>query len=152
MHPPSVRSLSLLSIALILSATPARADDQVPPPPPTPPPAAPPTSPGEGGEPAPGPHHGHMHGMGYSLGDLTDKLGLTADQQKSVGDILNGGQSQMKALRADDSLSRDDKREKMHAIMASTHDQIRAALNPDQQKQFDALPPPAGGHRRPDSN
>jgi hypothetical protein len=91
-------------------------------------------------------------GPGYSLEELTSKLALTPAQQKTVGAAIESGRGQMKALRGDDSLSRDDRRERMREVAKSTHDQIRAALNPDQQKQFDALPPPRGRPRGPDSN
>jgi hypothetical protein len=39
----------------------------------------------------------------------------------------------------------------MMEIMKSTHDQVRAVLTPDQQKTFDAMPPPErnGGRRGP---
>jgi hypothetical protein len=89
---------------------------------------------------------------GYVLDDLTAKLGLSADQQKGIGAIIDSSHSQAKALRADDSLSKDDKRAKMRAIMASTHDQIRAALTADQQKVFDALPAPGARPKNPDGN
>jgi hypothetical protein len=91
-------------------------------------------------------------GPGYSLEELTGKLGLSADQQKRIGAIIDAGRGQARALRNDDSLSWDDKRGKMKEIARSTREQIRAALNPDQQKAFDALPPPRGGRPRgPDS-
>jgi hypothetical protein len=92
-------------------------------------------------------------GPGYSLEELTSKLALSADQQKAVGAAIDSARSQSRALRNDTSLSWDDKREKMRQIAKSAHDQIRAALTPDQQKQFDALPPPPRGRPRgPDSN
>ena len=89
---------------------------------------------------------------GYVLSDLTEKLTLTADQQKQVGAIIDNGTSQSKQVRADETLSKDDKRQKMMDIMKSTHDQIRALLTPDQQMQFDALN--AHGHKpkSPDTN
>jgi hypothetical protein len=91
--------------------------------------------------------------MGYSLQDLTQKLTLTADQQKTVGGIIDNGSAQAKGIRSDDSLSREDKRAKLQAIFKSEHDDIRAALTADQQKTFDALPSPgAGHHKNPDGN
>ena len=86
--------------------------------------------------------------MGYSLEDLTQKLTLTADQQKTVGSIIDNGSSQAKSVRADDSLSREDKRGKMQTIFKTEHDDIRAVLTPDQQKLFDAMPGPGGGHHK----
>ena len=38
----------------------------------------------------------------------------------------------------------------MKDIMTASHDQVRALLTPDQQKTFDAMPPPEmHGHRGP---
>jgi hypothetical protein len=77
--------------------------------------------------------------QGFVLSELTEKLNLSPDQQKTIGAIIADGRSQSKAAREDDTLSKDDKRQKMKDIMNSTRDQIRAALTPDQQKQFDAM-------------
>ena len=142
-----LRSL-LAGLALPLSA--ALADDASSPPPPPPAPPAQGANPAGGGETPPAPRH--RTGPGDSLEELTSKLALTPAQQKTVGAAIESGRGQMKALRGDDSLSRDDRRERMREVAKSTHDQIRAALNPDQQKQFDALPPPRGRPRGPDSN
>ncbi len=90
--------------------------------------------------------------MGYSLDDLTQKLTLTADQQKTIGPIIDDANAQTKAVRADDSLAQDDKREKMKGIMKSEHDSIRAALTADQQKLFDAMPGPGGRHKKSEGN
>ncbi len=137
MKPSSFAAVSALSLALVLSAN-LRADD--PSSPPAPPPAPPSaTTPPDGGE-APPQHHRHGP-RGYSLADLTEKLGLTADQQKTVGSIISTGETQSKQVFSDDTLSRDDKRAKLMEIRKTEHDQIRAALTPDQQKQFDALKP-----------
>jgi len=86
------------------------------------------------------------------LSELTEKLSLTADQQKAIGAIIKGTQSQMKQLRDDDSLSREDRRAAVREIMASTRDQIREALTPDQQKLFDEMPAGGTRPRNPDGN
>jgi Spy/CpxP family protein refolding chaperone len=147
MNPQKVVRLYLLSAALAIPAAVSFAQDSTSQPPP-PVPAAPDASPGEGAQPPP-----HRRRGGYSLEDLTQKLSLTADQQKSVGAAINSGRDQMKALRDDDSLSDDDKRAKGRELMAATKAQIRALLTPDQQAIFDKLPtrgqrpppPPADG-------
>jgi hypothetical protein len=141
--------VSLLSIGLALSAPSGRADEPASPPAP----AVPPASPGEGAQPtpAPAPRHAHTRG-GYVLSDLTEKLGLTEDQQKTIGPVIRSYQSRVKELRGDDTLSKEDRRAKMREIATATHDQIRAALTPDQQKVFDAMPPPGGRPKNPDSN
>ena len=143
-QPTRLRLLPLLAgLALPLSA--ALADDASGPPPPPPAPPAQGTSPAQGVQPPPPPRH--RAGPGYALEDLTAKLALTPDQQKTVGAAIDSARSQGKALRSDDSLSREDRREKMRALAKAAHDQIRAALNPDQQKLFDALPAPQRGGR-----
>ena len=70
---------------------------------------------------------------------LTKRLGLTSEQQPKVLDILKSEQSQMEALHSDSSLSQDDRRGKMMDIHKSTNDQIRALLNPDQQKKWEEM-------------
>jgi periplasmic protein CpxP/Spy len=132
-------SLSLISAGLVLSLASARADDPSNPPVPPPAPASPDATPGDGGQTPPPEHHRRMR-PAFVLGELTEKLGLTPDQQKTVGAIIADSDGQLKALRGDDSLSREDKRAKMRSIISTTRGQIRAALTPDQQKIFDTLP------------
>ncbi|MGA2691975.1 MAG: hypothetical protein ABSF76_06380 [Opitutaceae bacterium] len=136
-----LRYFSLFSMGLVLSMADARADDAANPPAPPPAPASPQTSPGGGTPPA---RHRHMR-PGFILEDLTAKLGLTADQQKTVGAIIANSRSQAKALRGDDSISREDRRQKMQEILGTARTQIRAALTPAQQALFDALPANGGG-------
>jgi len=143
-------SLPLLGIlaGFALPASTALSDGAAnPPPPPPPAPPAQQESPAGAGE-APAPRH--RMGPGYSLEELTGRLGLSADQQKRIGALIDAGRSQARALRNDDSLSWDDRRGKVREIARSTREQIRAALTPDQQKAFDALPPRGGGPRGPD--
>jgi Spy/CpxP family protein refolding chaperone len=151
MKPFSALPFSLLSLGLALSAGSLLADDT--PPTPTPPPATAPaattdTVPADGTEPTPtpAPPH-HHHRPGFVLGELTQQLSLTPDQQKQVAAILKSDHEQMKTLRGDDSIAPDDKRAQAKAIMSSTRSQIRALLTPEQQKIFDALP--AHGERPP---
>lgn len=143
MKPASALSLALLSAGLALCLGQARADD--PSSPPAPPPAAPGSDNGPSDVGPPPPPH-HRHPRGFVLGELTAKLSLTPAQQKTVGGILSSSESQMKALRGDDTLSQDDRRAKMRQIGESTRAQIRAALTPAQQAIFDTLP--ANGGRR----
>lgn len=83
-------------------------------------------------------HRGRMGA--FVLGELTAKLGLTAEQVKAVGAIIADGASQAKVVHGDETLSQEDRRAKMKGIFQSTRTQIRAALTPSQQKEFDALP------------
>jgi hypothetical protein len=136
MKPSSLLPLSLLSVGFAFSLGSARADDAANPPPP-PAPATQDTSPGDGQTPPA--HHRRMH-PAFVLGELTAKLNLTPEQQKTVGSIIANNDSQLKTLRQDDSVAKEDKRTKMKAIIEATRGQIRAALTPDQQQVFDTLP------------
>jgi hypothetical protein len=80
---------------------------------------------------------------------LTKRLNLTSDQQAKVLDTLKSEQSQMESLHSDTSLSQDDRRSKMMDIHKASSGQIRALLNPDQQKKYDAMQNEHGqGHRQ----
>jgi len=73
-----------------------------------------------------------------------DRLAEAADHA-----IWAKNEEQGKALRNDDTLSKEDRRSKMgRESMKSGHDQIRALLTPDQQKDFDSMPPPEMHGRR----
>ena len=70
---------------------------------------------------------------------LTKQLKLTSDQQPKVLDILKSSQSEMQSLRSDSSVSQEDRRSKMMQIHKTSDDQIRALLDPNQQKKWDAM-------------
>jgi Spy/CpxP family protein refolding chaperone len=70
---------------------------------------------------------------------LTKELKLNSDQQSKVRDILQDQQKQFENLRGDTSTSQQDRRSKMMELRKSTDDQVRAVLNPDQQKKFDKM-------------
>ena len=70
---------------------------------------------------------------------LAKQLQLSSDQKAKVEDILKSEQSQMQNLRVDSSLSREDRHSKMMDIHKTSDDQIRALLNADQQKKWDAM-------------
>jgi protein CpxP len=127
--------VSLLSLSLGLSQLPLRAQDSSPASPPPPPPPA------EGG--------GARRNPGQMLQQLKDRLSLSDDQAKQLGEIVQDLRTQGMALRQDTSLSDDDRRTKGQALMKSVHDKIRAMLTSDQQKIFDAMPPMMGPGRRP---
>jgi periplasmic protein CpxP/Spy len=70
---------------------------------------------------------------------LTKQLKLTSDQQPKVLDVLKSEQSQMQGLHSDSSLSQDDRRSKMMEIRKASDEQVRALLDADQQKKWDAM-------------
>lgn len=94
---------------------------------------------GPGGPGGPGKMHHDMGGKGGPGMWLTEKLGLTPDQQAKVKAIFEASHAQVKAIRSDTSLSKEDKRAKLKAIHDSNNTQIRALLTPDQQQKFDAM-------------
>ncbi len=130
MKSPFKSILPALGLVLLSAGPIARAQD-----------APPPQAPGGGGEQAPPPPPAHRRGRGLSPEQLKAKLDLTDDQFAKVSSIIGASREQLSALRDDDSLSDEDKREKMRAIMKSVHDQIRAILTPAQQAIFDTLKP-----------
>jgi periplasmic protein CpxP/Spy len=89
---------------------------------------------------APEHEHGHRHmDPEKRAAMLTKRLKLNADQHAKVVDILKSEQSQMETLHSDSSMSQDDRRSKMMDLHKSSDDQIRALLDPDQQKKFDEM-------------
>ena len=80
-------------------------------------------------QPGMGQHHGH-HGWGKRH---------DPEQQAKVKSILDDQQSQAQTVRQDSSLSKQDRHSKMMQLRQTSHEQIRAALNPDQQQKFDAM-------------
>lgn len=123
--------LSLLSLTALAAAPFVRAEDA---------PATPPAAPaGEHARPA----------RGERFKQLAEKLQLTEAQKTQIKPIMEKAAQDGMALRDDESLSKEDKRAKMTEIRKTSHDQIRALLTPDQQKTFDAMPPPERGRRGP---
>jgi periplasmic protein CpxP/Spy len=82
-------------------------------------------------------------GRGGPRGDqvemLTKKLNLTPDQVTQVKAIDADAMKQAQAVRADTSLSQDDRRSKMMSIRQDSSSKIRAILTPDQQTQYDQM-------------
>jgi periplasmic protein CpxP/Spy len=70
---------------------------------------------------------------------LTKRLNLSADQKTKVADIFKSEQEQMQKIHADASVSQPDRRAKMVDIHKASSDQVRALLNPDQQKKWDEM-------------
>ena len=89
------------------------------------------------------PHHGHM-GQGMPSVDehvqmLSEKLGLTDDQKSKIKTILEEHHEQMQAVMKDQSLSREDRRNKMRSMHDAIHSKVEALLNDDQKKKLAAV-------------
>jgi len=88
---------------------------------------------------------------GPNLQMLAEELGLTADQKAKLGPIMKHQQEQMQALRKDESLSQEQRREKGRALREENQKAIAAVLTPEQAKKFADLRErgPRGGGERP---
>jgi Spy/CpxP family protein refolding chaperone len=73
---------------------------------------------------------------GMTIEMLTDRLKLTPDQVTKIKPILADQQTQMGALRGDQSLSQDDRMAKMTKIRTDATAKINAILTPDQQEEY----------------
>lgn len=70
---------------------------------------------------------------------LAQQLNLSADQQAKVKTALEDQHTQAMNVVQDNSMSRDDKIQKIHTIRQGTIDKVRTALNDDQKKKFDTM-------------
>jgi len=74
------------------------------------------------------------------LQKMAELLGLNAEQKEKVGAILKEQMELGRAIREDESLTQDQRREKMQAQGKATREKIRALLTPEQQAKFEAMP------------
>jgi Spy/CpxP family protein refolding chaperone len=131
--------LTVLALGLVAGAPIASAQDQTPPP-------QGPKGPDGGG----GGRGGHFMSPEERVKQLDEALKLTDDQKAKITELLKTQQEKGQALRADQTMSREDRRAKMMEIGKATQDGIKALLTPEQQTKFDALPQPGrGGPRGP---
>jgi hypothetical protein len=78
-------------------------------------------------------------GPGNQLGMLTQKLGLSPDQQNQVKPILDAAHAQVKAIFTNTSLTREQKLAQVKETMQGAFGQINGLLTPEQQTQFAAM-------------
>jgi len=98
-----------------------------------------------------GHHMGRHHGMPNAddqLKHLTGKLNLSDDQQAKLKPILEDQHKQMQQIWSDNSLSRQDRFNRMRELRESTDTQIKSVLNEDQQKKFDEMREEQRSHMR----
>jgi Spy/CpxP family protein refolding chaperone len=80
------------------------------------------------------------HGQGMSadqrLAHMTRQLNLSDAQQQQIKPILENESKQMESLRADQTLSPQDRRSKMQQLRQETSSQINPILNSDQQQKY----------------
>ena len=87
---------------------------------------------------------GAMHPMGpmsteQRLQHLTQMLNLTSDQQSKIKPILENESQQMQTLRADTSMTREDRMGKMRSIRETTNSQISPILTTAQQQKWQQM-------------
>lgn len=70
---------------------------------------------------------------------LGKRLGLSSDQVAQITPILTARQQQMQTLRADASLTEQDRHTKARAIRQDTNSKIEAVLNDTQKQQFEQM-------------
>lgn len=78
---------------------------------------------------------------------LTQKLGLSADQESQLVPILTNRNQQFMALRSDTSLSEQDRHAKMLGLRQDTDAKIKSVLTDSQKAQFDQLRQQEHGRR-----
>jgi hypothetical protein len=84
---------------------------------------------------------------------LSKRLGFSNDQMIQIGlaeitPILTDRQQEMQALRADSSLSKQDRHSKAQAIAQNSNSKIEAVLNDTQKQQFEQMIADRNSHRR----
>ncbi len=95
----------------------------------------------------PGDQHRHFDPSQFAA-HLGQRLGLTSDQVAQITPILTARQQQMQTLRADASLSEQDRHTKARAIRQDTNSKIEAVLNDQQKQQFEQMLAQRRAHRR----
>ena len=66
------------------------------------------------------------------------KAGLTADEQSKSRAVLDASNDQTKPIKADASLSDDDRKEKLDAIYKERNDKLKVIMGNDKYKLFKA--------------
>lgn len=81
-----------------------------------------------------------MHDRKMAMGKrMAEKLNLSQQQQDQLKPIFEGSRQQAKAIWQDNSLTQDQKKEKMQALHESTQAQVNGILTPDQQQQWQQM-------------
>jgi hypothetical protein len=80
---------------------------------------------------------------------LALELNLNADQQGKIKTVLVDQRQQASTVIADNSLSRDDKVQKIRALREATIAKVRGVLNDDQRKKLDQMLEGPSEHPQP---
>ena len=70
---------------------------------------------------------------------MAEKLNLSQQQQDQLKPIMEKQREQAKAIWQDNSLTQDQKKEKMQALHQDSQTQMNAILTPEQQQQMQQM-------------
>jgi len=79
---------------------------------------------------------------------LGKRLGLSSDQVAQLQPILASRRQQMHGLRADTSLTEQDRHAKVRAIMQESNSKLEALMNDTQKQQFEQMQAERRAHRK----
>ena len=88
---------------------------------------------------------------------MTEELKLTDEQKPKVKAILEDGAKKRQELFADNSVPREQRREKMQALMEEENTKLKAILTPEQDEKWQKMREefrknrPPGGDKKSDS-
>ncbi len=77
--------------------------------------------------------------QGGRMGKMAAALGLTDAQKAQMTPIIQSGRQQAKAVKADTTLSPEDRKSKLKAIRKNTMSQVGPLLTPDQKQKLLAM-------------
>lgn len=90
-------------------------------------------------------HHRQMHrkmarmSARKHMGMLAKELNLTDAQKTQIKNLHEQQRAKAQELKANESLTREQKMEQFQALRESTHSQVQGVLTPEQQKQFSEI-------------
>jgi hypothetical protein len=91
------------------------------------------------GEPSQAPMHSDANAIDAQVNALATALNLTSDQQAKVKTILTDQHQQALTFVGDNSLSRDQKVQKMRDLRQGSIGKVRDTLNSEQKTKFDNM-------------
>jgi periplasmic protein CpxP/Spy len=94
------------------------------------------TCPAQSDTAAPGKSERKSGGLHARVDAMAVQLNLTDDQKTKVTALLEQDAKQMRDLRADTTLSKEDRREKVNALRKEHDQKLKAILTPDQWEKW----------------
>lgn len=94
---------------------------------------------GMGGGQTAGQGQTRARGAAGRLAKMTTRLSLTEAQQSQVKPILEDEETQLKAVKADTTLSRVQKRDKAREIRQASYEKIKLVLTPEQLQKEEEI-------------